>query len=395
MPQGIFRREPNRRIGEHALPFCDDFGRFRVIEKGNQRLDRRIADGSQGGTGLLAQHAILQQHDQVGNDARIAELAERRRRRFLDKSVFADNTAGRRSPILPNSLPLQRVQHRSQCARIADHAERRNSMPLHCSILHRLDQGVDSPWIADLAQSDRGIFAHGTIRIFQRGNQDIDDFGVPHPRSADLIVGRHATECAGSVTPNHIIFILETFDQGIDGRLADRDERGSGCLSHRFRRITEEFAQSRDRSRIADLAQRLCHRTLHGAVTISTDEHEGLDGFPVLYFATGFRGMFTDTPPLILQCRDQAVDDDSAHRGHGRHDIVSHIHDGIVKQNNERFYRFRPPDPGHATACMSAYSPILVSTGPDQRVQRGGIGEFGKCLGCFFAGRVVDILECF
>src|SRR5256885_11644174 len=36
LPQSIFRRESDRRIGEHPLPFCDNFGRFRVIEKGNQ-----------------------------------------------------------------------------------------------------------------------------------------------------------------------------------------------------------------------------------------------------------------------------------------------------------------------------------------------------------------------
>ena len=105
--------------------------------------------------------------------------------------------------------------------------------------------------------------------------------------------------------------------------------------------------------------------------------------------------MFADTPPLILQCGDQTVNDRGSHRSHGRHGIVSHLHDGIVKQDDERFHRFSPADPGHAPARMGPHSPIFVPTGADQRIQCGGIGEFGKSLGRLLAGRVVDILECF
>ena len=104
--------------------------------------------------------------------------------------------------------------------------------------------------------------------------------------------------------------------------------------------------------------------------------------------------MFANTPSLIFQCHNQTIDHRSSHRGHSRHRIVPHVHNGIVKQDDERFHGFRPPDLGYGTACMGSDSPILISTGADQRLQRGGIGEFGERLGGLFTGCVVDILEC-
>src|SRR5215470_15462330 len=126
-------------------------------------------------------------------------------------------------------------------------------MPFDRSIFHRLDQGIDGPRIADLAKRDRGVLADGSIRIFQRGNQNIDDLSIPYPGSADLIVSGHSTECAGGVTPDYKILVLETVNQRIDGRLADGNERSPSCFPHRLRGVTEEFDQDWNCPRIANL----------------------------------------------------------------------------------------------------------------------------------------------
>ena len=215
MPQGVLRAESNGSIGKHPFALGRNFRRLGIVEKCNERFDRRIANRGQRSTRLFTQNSVLQQHDQIRNDAWIAELTKSRGRCFFDERILADDAARRRRAILPDPFPFQGIQHGSQRPWVTDHAERRDGMALDRTVLHGFDQSIDGTRISDHAQRDRRIFADGAIRVFQRGNERINNFRLTHPCPAYLVVGRHPAEGPCGMAAHDKIFVLETFDQRI------------------------------------------------------------------------------------------------------------------------------------------------------------------------------------
>ncbi len=363
------------------------------MNEGDEGFDRAVADEHERFRRPLPQDAVLEQHDQLGDDAGVAEMAERGGRRFLDEGFFADDAPRRRRAVLADALPAQGIQHRRQGARIPDHAQRHDGVPLYGPVFHRFDQRVDGAGVADHAQRNGRILAHGAIGIFQRVNERIHHRGVFDPGSAVLVVGGHAAQCPGRVAAHDEIRIFQGGDERLDSGLADVDQGRAGRFAHDLRGVLEKLDQVRDRLRIGDLAEGFGRGRLHGAVAVATGHDEPIDRLGGFDLAASLGGMFAHAPAFIFQRRDQTIDRGLAHvRGRG-HRPVPYFRDGIVEEGDEGLDGLGAADLGRSPAGVEAHRPVVVAAGPHERLQRRGIGQLGQFLGGVLARRVVDVFE--
>ena len=212
---------------------------------------------------------------------------------------------------------------------------------------------------------------------------------------ADLVVGRHPAERAGAVTADDKVLVLQTFDQRIDGRLADRDQRRARRLAHDLRGVAEQLDERRNRLRVADFSERLGRRAFHRPVAVATGDDQRVHGLRVLEFAAGLGRMLAHAPPLVLQAGDEPVHDPATQMRHRRHRLVAYFHDRIVEQRDERLDGLRPADSGDRPARVRADRPKVVADRIEQRLERGRVGLFGERFRGFFPRRVVNVFERF